>query len=79
MIHELKTRPLYFNAILTGRQKFEVRKNDKGFKENDVLILREWETCRNDYTGRSIAVNVSYVLEGEDLGIKKGFVVMSLK
>jgi hypothetical protein len=43
MLHELKIWPQYFDAVMTGRKNFEVRKNDRGFQAGDVVILREWD------------------------------------
>lgn len=41
--HDLKTYPFYFNAVLVGMKKFEVRKNDRDFKIGDFLYLKEFD------------------------------------
>lgn len=41
--HELKTWPTYFQEIHIGRKNFEVRKNDRQYRQFDVLQLREWD------------------------------------
>ncbi|MDF2680174.1 MAG: hypothetical protein K0R47_1364 [Brevibacillus sp.] len=38
-VHELKTWPEYFNAVMDGTKKAEIRKNDRGFKVRDALLL----------------------------------------
>lgn len=43
MTHHLKTMPEYFQAVIEGRKPFEVRKNDRGFKVGDRVILEEFE------------------------------------
>lgn len=83
MIHELKTWPVPFEAIRSGRKTFEYRKDDRGFKECDVLQLNEWAPPpthgpRPGYTGRVIFAQVGYVVRGPDFGVPEGFVVMSL-
>ena len=42
MIHELKTLSTYFQAIKNGSKPFEVRKNDRDFREDDILFLKEY-------------------------------------
>lgn len=46
MKHELKTWPVYFEALWSGRKRFEVRKNDRGFKTGDRLVLKECDPDR---------------------------------
>lgn len=46
MIHELKILHEYFEAVTSGRKQFEIRKNDRGFKVGDQLIL-----CEHDLWG----------------------------
>jgi hypothetical protein len=81
MFHELKTWPEYFEAMVTGKKTFEVRKNDRdrGFEVDDNLHLREFDPETETYTGREIIAVISYILHGPLFGIKKGYCVMSLK
>lgn len=44
--HELKTLPVYFDAVLRGDKTFEVRKNDRDFQTGDVLVLREYDPVK---------------------------------
>ena len=80
--HELKTWPAFFAAIRDGDKTFEVRRNDRGFQTGDVLVLREWDPNRSygsgAYTGNDEWRTVTYVLTGEEFGIKDGFCVMGL-
>lgn len=75
-VHELKTWPEPFDAILRGVKRFEFRKDDRWFDVGDILRLREWS--QNDgYTGRSVDVRVTYLLAA-GFGIPPGYVVMSI-
>lgn len=42
MIHHLKTKPEYFQAVIDGRKPFEIRNNDRNFKQGDKVILEEY-------------------------------------
>lgn len=79
MIHELKCWPEYFDQVQMGRKKFEVRKNDREFKQYDLLVLREWNPDLQEYTGNQVTRTVTYILPGGKLGIEEGYVVMSLR
>lgn len=76
-IHPLKTLPEFFDAVGVTKT-FEVRKNDRNFRVNDILWLQEWSE-ENGYTGRDKRYTVSYILEGEQWGIKEGYCIMGLK
>lgn len=73
--HELKIWPEFFDPIMLGKKNFEVRKNDRGFKEGDHLILKEWLPSEQKYTGRELTTVVTYMTDWEQ---KPGFVVMGI-
>lgn len=75
--HHLKTWPKYFNEILWGWKTFEVRKNDRGFKQNDYLVLKEWDPETEEFTGRVLVRQVGSIIEGE-WDIPSGMCVMAL-
>ena len=77
MIHELKILPKYFDDIKVGKKTFEVRKNDRGFKEGDMLALNEYDPTKG-YTGNSLVVYVDYITNDPEY-IKEGYVIMGIK
>jgi len=56
-----KILPEYFEAIASGKKKFELRLNDFEINEGDTLLLEEWSPENKSYTGRSIEKKVTYV------------------
>lgn len=58
-----KIWPEYFEAVLSGKKKCELRLNDFEINEGDTLILEEWNPKTKEYTGRSIEKKVTYVLK----------------
>lgn len=78
-IHELKCLPEYFKSIKDGTKTFEIRHNDRDFKDGDILKINEWY---NDiYTGDSVLVIVTYVLGSNtfSIAIKDGYCVLGIK
>lgn len=88
MIHTLKTRADYFDAVLRGDKTFEVRVNDRGFQKGDLLELRRMRdqdgfthTC--DLSTPSLMREVTYVYSGgptlrDNGGVQAGHVVLGL-
>jgi len=56
-----KIWPEYFEAIVSGRKKFELRLDDFEVKEGDTLLLLEWDPKTKEYTGRKVEKKVTYV------------------
>lgn len=63
---EKKVWPEYFQEILVGNKKFELRLNDFKCSKGDILILKEWDPKTKNYTGRVIEKEVKYVIKTKD-------------
>ncbi len=87
-----KLWPKYFDAVVSGKKKYELRVNDFDIEEGDMLLLEEWDPETNTYTGRSIEKRVTYVGKltidelknfagsgGEDALREKGLQIISLE
>ena len=79
MEHELKTWNSVFGAITEGLKTAEFRKNDRNFKVDDILLLREYLPDKKEYTGREIRTRVTHCVYGGMFGIPKGYCLMSIK
>lgn len=75
-VHELKTHPQYYNAVVSGKKTFEIRENDRDYQVGDLLVLREWNPESEGYTGASELRFVSYVTT---YGQPEGQVVLALQ
>lgn len=75
-IHELKILPEYFEAVIDGRKKFEIRNNDRDYSVGDILDLREYDTKTSTYTGRRVLCLVTYILDLQAL--LRGHVILSI-
>ena len=56
-----KSWPKVFEAVRSGKKKFEVRLADFRMKKGDILILAEWDPKRKKFTGKEIRKKVSFV------------------
>lgn len=56
-----KIWPGYYEDLISGKKKFELRLNDFEIKEGDTLILEEWNPETKEYTGRRLEKKVTYV------------------
>ncbi len=83
MSHELKIYPNYYQAVIDGAKKFEIRKNDRCFSVGDILRLREYDPTRElnpiteRYTGRYCYVRIDYILS-DFFALKDNYVAMSI-
>ncbi len=66
-IIEKKVWPEYFQKILDGDKKYELRLADWECNAGDLLILKEWNPENKEYTGRELRKEVKYVLKTKDV------------
>ena len=58
-IHK-KVWPEYFEQIIAGKKKLELRLAD-------ILVLEEWNKDKKEYTGRKVEVVATYILKTKGL------------
>lgn len=78
MEHFIKIHTTYFESVLNDTKTFELRKNDRDYEVGDKLILNEINE-NTLYTGRSLAVVITYILNGPTYGLCDGFCIMAFK
>lgn len=76
-VHSLKIWPEYYKAAATCTKPFEVRKNDRGFKVGDVLVLNEFDPEAQRYTDRKVLRYVTYILD-DPAYLQAGYVVLGV-
>jgi len=60
--HELKTLPIYYQAVVAGLKTFECRYNDRDFQVGDIVFLKEYLPESNFYTGKQYQIKIKYIL-----------------
>lgn len=74
-IHELKILPKYFIEVKCRIKNFELRKDDRGFRSGDLIVLREYENGK--YTGRKLERYIKYILRDcPEYGLKEGYCIL---
>lgn len=76
--HVLRTWPDQFRVLAAGIKTFEFRHDDRDFEVGDMLVLREWQPARKEFTGNELIRWVTYIVRGPDFGIPEGYCVMSI-
>lgn len=64
MHHELKILPNFFEAVVRGEKKFEIRDNkDRGFQKGDTILLKELKPsiASTIFSGREQLIEITYV------------------
>lgn len=74
-VHYLKTDPSYLELIWRNEKTAELRRNDRGFKVGDHLVLREFATS-SGFGPHCVLVQVTHLL-ADYPGLEKGFVMVS--
>ncbi|ECK7389126.1 DUF3850 domain-containing protein [Salmonella enterica subsp. enterica] len=76
-VHTLKIWPEFFQPVLDGVKRAELRLNDRNYRAGDVLFLREFLPADDSYSGRYVSVTISSV---DDVSaIAPGYVLLSFK
>lgn len=72
----LKTETAEFQAVESGLKTFELRKNEQGFREGDIIILEE--VVEGVLTGRNFKFGqINYILDGGKWGLEKGYCIFN--
>ena len=88
MIHELKTWPEYFQAIVQGDKTFDLRRDDRKFMPGDHIKLLEYVPAGTGvyqpnsighYTGAHITLKITYVMHGGRFGLENGYCILGFQ
>jgi hypothetical protein len=64
--YKLKSWPKFFSAIMSGAKTHELRRtDDRTFHVGDFLLLQEFDSALNKYTGRELTVKVTYITSAD--------------
>ena len=77
--HNLKIKPEFAKAVLSGEKTFEVRKNDRGYQKGDLVRFRLSDPGPQQLQDKlsEKVYQITYILSG--WGIDPEYVVFSIK
>lgn len=75
-VHRIRLAKMFFEDVASGKKPFELQKNDRGYKQGDILELAEY--TNGEETGRIIKAEVTYMLQ-EYAGLAEGYCIMAIK
>ena len=77
MHHDLKLFTKYFQSVVDGRKRSEVRYNDRNYHIGDTITLHEGQPGLHgfEYTGRTVSARISFI---DDFGLNAGYVNLSI-
>lgn len=65
----------FFDEVLSGNKKFEIRNNDRDYQQGQAIVLREYDADNKLFTGRELVKIIGFVT---DFAQQDGYVVFSL-
>lgn len=77
--HFVKAWPRYFSAYLDGTKPWSIRLDDRNYMDGDELVIQEWNSTEDCYTGRKASFRIVKVWDQMPDFIPKGHVVLTLE
>lgn len=71
--HQIKLGAEFFDDAAAGRKSFELRKNDRNYKEGDMLEMEEIKDGKK--TGRKCSKRIVYMMENFE-GLENGYCIL---
>lgn len=77
--HQLKSHPDHFQSAWDRKKHAEIRFDDRGYREGDMLVIREWHPPvwgehHGTFTGREITATITHI---SSFGQQPGYRVIS--
>ena len=82
MLHKIKLKEQFCEAVFLGRKNFEVRFNDRGYQTGDMIqfipvVIENDHVTKIEHPIETNTYKITYILSGN--GIKENFVVLGIE
>lgn len=65
-IHELKTKPLYYEPVVLRQKTAEVRLDDRGYQVGDLVELFPWTEALGRIGTNSVVREITFILYADE-------------
>ena len=79
MTHTLRIKLKYYQAIVSGRKTFEVRKDDRDFEVGDLIRFIVFDGISWIYEYETFRITYKLTAKEFPDGIKEGYCVLSIE
>jgi len=82
--HEVKSWTHYYDNIVVGLKKHDLRKNDRDYKVGDELLLKRYDHFKGEFTGETMLVKITYITSSQypcaysSAVLDKNYVILSI-
>ena len=76
-VHVLKIYPEYYDDVANGIKTFELRKNDRDYQIGDIVLLNEYDSKTERYTGRICGFEIIYIYSGS-IGLQPDYIILGI-
>ena len=60
--HEVKSWPEFFEPLIRGEKRHDLRRaDDRRFQVGDLVLYREWDPATHTFTGRKATAKITYM------------------
>jgi len=74
--HSIKCVNPFFQDAWDSLKSFEIRNNDRNYKVGDLILLNEYDSKNDSFSGRKILGVITYIAKYPK-GLKTNFIVFS--
>ena len=74
--HNVKAYPSNFQLMKDGTKPFDVRLDDRLYEKGDIIVFKEWDPDKEEYTGQSIRRQITCKQIWE--GLSPGYCALGL-
>ena len=64
-VHQVKSWSHFYDAIVAGAKRHDLRKDDRNYQVGDVLNLRQYDNIKGEYTGEECLAEISYITNNQ--------------